>query len=95
MDQTFAMGDDPDVKRDVVIRLLVNQAERDAIQKAADEDGVSLSEWIRSRCIKTTTTVTVEIAAPDMSDPLHAMTAAQKKRMLKFLAAKPAKKGGL
>lgn len=53
------MGDDPDVKRDVVIKLLVTQTERDAMQAAADEDGITLSEWIRRRCIKTTTTIEV------------------------------------
>lgn len=62
MDPMLSMGDDPDVKRDVVIRLLVNQAERDAMQAAADAEELTLSEWIRRRCIKTTTTVTVEVA---------------------------------
>jgi hypothetical protein len=57
------MSDDPDVKRDVVIKLLVTQTEREAMQTAADAEGVTLSEWIRRRCIKTTTTV--EVAAPE------------------------------
>lgn len=55
------MGDDPHVKRNVVIKLLVTQPERDAMQAAANKEKVTLSEWIRSRCI-TTTVVAVDHA---------------------------------
>lgn len=51
------MGDDSEVKRDVLIKLLVTQAERDAMQKAAEREELTLSAWIRSRCISTTTTI--------------------------------------
>lgn len=54
-----SVGDD--VKRDVVVRLLVTQVERDAMQAAADAGELTLSEWIRRRCIRTTTTVVVEV----------------------------------
>jgi uncharacterized protein (DUF1778 family) len=92
MDPIISMSDDSDVKRDVVVRLLVTQAERDAMQAAADKDGQTLSEWIRRRCIRTSTTV----AVADAADPLHTMSPEQKKRMLSLLANKPRakKKGG-
>jgi DNA-binding MarR family transcriptional regulator len=53
----LALSDDHDVKRDVVIKLLVTQAERDVLQAAADAEHVTLSEFIRSRILKSTTTV--------------------------------------
>lgn len=51
------MSDHLDVNRDVLVRLLVTKAERDAMQDAAEKAGLTLSEWIRRQCIKTTTTV--------------------------------------
>lgn len=45
------------VNRDVLVRLLVTKVERDAMQAAADKAGMKLSEWIRRRCLKTTTTI--------------------------------------
>jgi hypothetical protein len=98
MDQNLSpdmtVGDDPEVKRDVLIRLLVTQAERDMMQAAADEDGLTLSEWIRRRCIKTTTTIEVKADVSRQADPLHGMSAAEKKRMLEFLGRKSTPKGG-
>jgi len=60
-----AMGDARDVKRDVVIKLLVTAAERAALQAAADKESVTLSEFIRSRLLKTTTTVEVPPVVPN------------------------------
>lgn len=52
-------------KRDVVVRICVARAERAAMQGAADEQGVTLSAWIRARCVETVTTFKV---APPASD---------------------------
>jgi hypothetical protein len=38
--------------RDVIVRLLVTDDEREALQAAADRVGLKLSEWIRQRCFQ-------------------------------------------
>jgi len=45
--------------RDGVIRLRVSKAERDALQDAADAEGVTLSQFIRRRLFRTVTTIEV------------------------------------
>jgi hypothetical protein len=38
--------------RKIVVRMLVNEGEREALQAAADRVGLKLSEWIRQRCFE-------------------------------------------
>lgn len=49
--------EDRGVTRDVTIQLRVTQAEHDAMKAAAEAEGLTLSEWIRKRCIKVTTKI--------------------------------------
>lgn len=58
------VGDDRDVARDVVVKLLVTEAEREAMQAAADRAGLKLSEWIRQRCFETTVLVPPAVHVP-------------------------------
>lgn len=66
---TRESGDDHDVNRDVLVRLLVTQAEKDAMQAAADREGITLSEWVRQCCFITTTTVQTTVQTTTITPP--------------------------
>jgi biotin carboxylase len=86
-------GDDHLVNRNVLIRLLVTEAEKRAIQESADREGLTLSEWVRQRCFITTTTVQIKDVDPSTiwTPPSRANKPRNKAAAKKFADAK---KGG-
>jgi hypothetical protein len=51
MTRPDAAGEDPDeMTKDITIRLRVTEDEQQAFQAAADQERMSLSNWIRRRC---------------------------------------------
>ena len=55
------LGDHSGVPRNILVRLLLTEGEREAWQAAADAAGLKLSEWIRRRVQGT---VTIEAPPP-------------------------------
>lgn len=63
LDAAHAPREHRDVPR-VLIQLRVTEAERAAMKSAADKSGLTLSEWIRQRCLVTTTKIKAPVIKP-------------------------------